>query len=369
MERFRPMAVAIASSAWGTTRDGTAVEAYTLTSETGVSVTLLTYGGIVQQVLAPDRRGELSNVVLGFPTLADYVERNSPYFGALIGRYANRIANATFALDGVRHQVPPNDGSNALHGGTTGFDRRVWQASEVRPDDGSAGVELRYASPDGEMGFPGTLSVAATYTLDDEGALRLDFEATTDRPTVLNLTNHSYWNLAGEGSGTIADHVLTVHADRYLRAGEALLPTGELASVAGTPLDFRQPRSIGARLRDGVDQLVLARGYDHCFAVDGGGAGTLVRAAHLHEPTSGRVLDVLTTEPGIQVYSGNFLDGTLVGSSGRTYRQGDGLALEAQHFPDSPNQPGFPSTVLGPGEVFRSTTVFRLSTDAAGDGG
>jgi aldose 1-epimerase len=347
----------VAREPFGAAPDGTAVERYTLSGPNGIGVSVITYGACVQELWAPDRNGHQANIVLGFPTLDYYVAHAGLYFGATIGRYANRIAGAAFALDGVVYRLPANDGANSLHGGPAGFDRRVWKAAV----GAGASIELRYTSADGEMGYPGTLAVQVAYTLTDDGALRIDYAATTDRPTVVNLTNHTCWNLAGEGSGTICDHVLTLTARRYTPVDAALIPTGALAPVAGTPFDFTEPTPIGARIRDGHPQLVLAHGYDHNFVLDRGPPAMPALAARVEEPVSGRRLEVLTTEPGLQLYSGNFLDGTLVGTSGRPYRQTDGFALEAQHFPDSPNQPGFPSTVLRPGELLESTTVYRLS--------
>ncbi|WP_138734174.1 aldose epimerase family protein [Modestobacter excelsi] len=356
---------------FGTTPDGTAVERWTLTNG-DMTVRVLTYGGIVQSLEVPDARGEVDNVVLGFADLAGYIENNNPgpYFGALIGRYGNRIAGGTFELDGQTYQLPLNNNDNTLHGGTQGFDTKVWSATPVGDRDVAA-LELTLVSPDGDMGFPGTLTTTVTYSLDDEERLSVHYEATTDAPTVVNLTNHTYWNLSGEGSGTIYDHELQLNASGYTPVDEELIPTGEIAPVAGTPFDFREPTPIGARIREDDQQLLYGQGYDHNWALDrvdnGAREGSdsedaLEPAARLFDPDSGRTLTIETTEPGIQFYSGNFLDGTLVGTSGRIYRQSDGLALETQHFPDSPNQPQFPSTVLRPGETYDSTTVFDLSS-------
>jgi aldose 1-epimerase len=352
-------APSVSAEPWGSTAEG-AVERWTLTNRHGMRVRILTYGGILQSIEVPDRRGRPANVTLGFDDLGDYVAR-SPYFGSITGRYANRIAGGTFTLDGVRYQLPRNDGPNSLHGGTVGFDKRIWRAAPFR-HGASVGLVLRFTSPDGDQGYPGTLATTVTYTLTDGGALRMDYRATTDRPTVVNLTNHAYFNLRGEGSGSIEDHELTILAGRYTPVDATLIPTGELARVAGTPMDFRRATAIGARIRDGFGQLVTGRGYDPNWVLDRRGAG-LEPAARLADPASGRVLTVLTTEPGLQFYSGNFLDGTLVGTGGRTYRQGDGLALETQHFPDSPNRAAFPSTVLRPGEVYRTTTVYQFGVD------
>ena len=346
---------------FGTTPDGSVVDLYTLTNSSGIAVAVMTYGAAVQQLWVPDRDGRKANVVLGFPTLADYVAHDGHYFGAIIGRCANRIAHGRFLLDGVTYEVPRNDGTNSLHGGTAGFDKRVWQAAVVPPTRDGVGLKLQYTSPDGEMGYPGTLAVNVTYTLANDDSLGIDYRATTDAATVVNLTNHTYWNLAGEASGTICDHILTLYADRYTPVDRTLIPSGEIAPVAGTPLDFTTPTRIGARIREAFPQLAIAHGYDHNVVLERVDTLSPILAARVREPTSGRELEVFTTEPGIQFYSGNFLDGTLRGTSGRTYRQNDGFALETQHFPDSPNHPEFPSTVLRPGDVFESSTVYRLS--------
>jgi aldose 1-epimerase len=339
------------------TLGGRAVERHTLKSGGGLSVRVLTYGGILQSIEAPDRDGRTANITLGFGTLDEYVA-NSPYFGALIGRFANRIANGRFSLDGNEYRLPINNGPNTLHGGNEGFDRKIWNATAL----GDEAVRLSLDSPNGDQGFPGALSVQVTYTLRDN-ALRLDYQATTDAPTVVNLTNHAYFNLAGEGSGSIEQHVLTLHAGAFTPINARLIPTGRLEPVDGTAFDFRTPSPIGARLREPSDQLTFAQGYDHNFVLDGepGAAPRLV--ARVLEPVSGRVLEVETTQPGVQFYTANFLDATLRGPSGRAYRQTDAFTLETQHFPDSPNQPEFPPTVLRAGEQFRSTTIFRFSTD------
>ena len=344
---------------YGRLADGSDIYEYTLRNASGMEFQFITFGGIITSIRVPDRQGRLSNVALGFDNLAQYAGEH-PYFGAITGRYANRIARARFTLDGVEYALAQNDGENSLHGGDVGFDKRVWQARQL--DDG---VELSYHSPAGEEGYPGALTVSVRYRLDDDGALRIDYAATTDAPTVLNLTNHSYFNLRGEGEGTIYDHILTLNADCYTPTDALLIPTGEIAPVAGTPFDFRQPKVIGAGQRSSHAQIVRARGYDHNFVLrrEGLAADELGFAARLYEPSSGRVMEVWTTEPGIQFYAGNMLDATLVGSSRRLYRQSDGLALETQHFPDSPNQPQFPSTALRPGERFQSTTVYKFTTD------
>ena len=341
------------------------VDLYTLTNPNRVEVKIITYGGIIHSLKVPDRRGRPANVVLGFATLDGYVKSNSPgpYFGAIIGRYANRIAEGTFTLDGVAYHVPINNGPNSLHGGTEGFDRRVWAATPVGPGAETVGLKLHRVSPDGEEGYPGDLSVDVTYTLTDNNELRVDYHAVVaGKATVVNLTNHSYFNLAGEGSGLIHDHFLTLHASKYTPVDATQIPTGAIESVAATPLDFITSHAIGQRIRDGsFQQLVIGHGYDHNFVLGGSDNGPLRLAAHVHHRSTGRSIEIYTTEPGIQFYSGNHLDGSLVGTSGRLYRQADGFALETQHFPDSPNHPDFPFTVLRPGHEFESTTVYRFS--------
>jgi aldose 1-epimerase len=341
----------------GTLADGSPVHRWALANDRGMTVAVLTFGGIVQALEVPDRDGVPANVVLGQPTLDDYVAGNPPYLGALIGRFGNRIAGGVFTLDGRTWRLPVNNPPNSLHGGTEGFDRRVWTATGT-----DAGVELAYTSPDGEMGFPGTLEVTVRYTLAPDNALRIDYLATTDAPTVLNLTNHSYFNLAGEAAGSIEGHILQLNAGRYVPTDATSIPTGELAPVAGTPFDFTSPHAVGERIGDDDEQLRFGAGYDHNYVLDRppGTEGSLVAAARVEEPGSGRVLEVATTEPGLQLYSGNQLDGSVTGTGGVAYGPRAGLALETQHFPDSPNQPGFPSTVLRPGEVHRSATVYRF---------
>ena len=338
-----------------------------------MKVTILSYGGIIQSIEFPDRKGEPGNVVLGFKTLQEYVTYNpaptpgnpagtGAYFGALIGRYANRIGGGRFSLGGTDHSVPPNNGPHALHGGEVGFDQKAWESEAVR-DGHTAGVRLKYVSAHGEMGFPGTLETVATYELDAHNRLSLTFEAVAAAPTVLNLTNHTYWNLAGEGSGDIYNQLLCLKADSYTPVDDALIPTGEIAPVAGTPFDFRQLTPIGARIRDGGQQLLRGRGYDHNWVLRQTSPPTLVPAATATDPVSGRGLNLYTTQPGLQFYSGNFLNGAVIGSAGRSYRQGDGFALETQHFPDAPNRPEFPSTTLGPGQAYEERTVFELFRD------
>jgi aldose 1-epimerase len=359
--------LSIEKSSFGRLADGTAVDRYTL-SNRKLRVSIITYGGIIQELWAPDRRGRTANVTLGFADLAGYTTPrgepgtpNPAYFGAIIGRYGNRIGGARFALDGTTYQLDVNNGPNSLHGGFMGFDKRVWEA-EPFMRRGAVGVKLTRTSPHLEGGYPGTLDVEVVYSLDRRNNLRMDYAATTDRPTVVNLTNHAYWNLSGEGTGTIYDHQLTLDAPGYTPVDATLIPTGAIDPVAGTPFDFTTPHAIGERIRENHPQLVFGRGYDHNCVLDRpAGDTSLIEAAELRDPFSGRVLTVWTTEPGIQFYSGNFLDGTLYGTSGRAYRQGDGLALETQHYPDSPNKPHFPSTRLDPGDTYETTTIYSFS--------
>ncbi|MEU5362590.1 aldose epimerase family protein [Streptomyces sp. NPDC005925] len=339
---------------FGTLADGTKVHRWSLENG-GTRMKVLSYGGIVQALEIPDSRGRYRNVSLGFDNLDDYVA-SSPYFGALIGRYGNRIDKGRFTLDGTDHQVSVNDGENSLHGGAQGFDKRVW---DVEPFSQGADVGLRmyWTSVDGEMGYPGTLRAKVTYTLTRDGDWHIDYEATTDKATVVNLTSHVYWNLGGEGSGSVYDHELSIAAARYTPVDPGLIPTGELAKVAGTPFDFRRAKAVGRDIRVAHEQLLYGKGLDHNWVLDKGITSQPEHAATLRDPSSGRTLRIATTQPGLQFYSGNFLDGTLVGTGGSVYRQGDALCLETQHFPDSPNQPSFPSTVLRPGQTYRTTTV------------
>lgn len=341
--------------------DGEAVDLYTLTNANGVEVKIMTYGGIIQSISVPDRDGNMANVTLGFNTLDEYLAGH-PYFGNITGRYANRIALGTFTIGDETFQLAINNDPNALHGGEKGFDKFVWAAEEVSSEDG-VGVALNRTSPDGEEGYPGNLDVTVTYTLTNDDAIRIDYLAATDAPTVVNLTNHAYFNLAGEGSGSIDGHELQLMASNYTPVDATLIPTGEIAPVADTPLDFTTPHAIGERIRDDFEQLVIGRGYDHNFVLDRESPDdiSLIVAARVVEPGSGRTLEISTTEPGIQFYSGNFLDGTLVGGAGKMYRQGDGFALETQHYPDSPNQEAFPTTLLEPGQTFESTTIYAFS--------
>jgi aldose 1-epimerase len=382
------------SEPFGTTPDGWQVERWRLTSAAGVSAEILTYGGILHALYVPDPAGRPGNVVLSLPDATGYATE-SPYFGALVGRYANRIGEARFTLDGRVHRLPANDRGHTLHGGPDGFHRRLWQAEPL-----PGALRLTLHSPDGDMGFPGALDVTATYTLDDEGALSLDFEARGDRPTVVNLTNHAYFNLAGTGhddgrgatGGGILRHMLYVDADRFLPVTPEAIPWGPEQAVAGTPFDFTVPRAIGDGVSDTDPQIKAAEGYDHCWvlrapeggapevstaeistaegaaAVGGTASGAPRVAAVLSDPGSGRVMEVRTTEPGIQVYTANQLDGSLTGPDGRPYRAHDAVCLETQHLPDSPNRPEYPSTVLRPGDVYRSRTEFRFPHLAEGSG-
>ncbi|KUJ36371.1 aldose epimerase family protein [Streptomyces sp. NPDC093228] len=339
---------------FGKLDDGTKVYRWSLQNG-GTRLKVLSYGGIIQSLEIPDRHGRYANVSLGYDNLAAYVA-GTTFFGATIGRYGNRIAKGQFTLDGKKYQLNVNDGVNSLHGGAKGFNTKVWDV-EGFTSGSDVGLHLYYTSVDGEMGYPGTLRTKVTFTLNRDGDWRIDYEATTDRPTVVNLTNHTYWNLAGEGSGTVEDHELTIAASRYTPTDTGLIPTGELAKVSGTPFDFRKSKPVGRDIRAGHPQQVQAKGFDHNWVLDKGVTAKPVHIATLRDPRSGRTLKIATDQPGLQFYSGNFLDGTLVGTSGRTYRQGDGLCLETQHFPDSPNEPSWPSTVLRPGQTYRTTTI------------
>lgn len=346
----------------GVLADGTPVEAVTLANAHGVSARILTYGATLQQLIAPDRNGKGADVLLGYDDLASYVDHPN-YFGVTIGRYANRIAGGRFALDGTAYQLPLNNGSNSLHGGDKGFDKVVWKVVSLKSGP-TASLVLSYSSPDGASGYPGKLDVTVTYSLDEAGALTIAFDAKTTKPTIVNMTNHAIFNLAGEGSPLGATgHLLTIPAKAYTPVNANLIPTGELRAVEGTVFDFRTPRIVADGIRDGRDeQIRFGKGYDHNFALDKGLTKAPELAARLEDPQSGRVLDVLSTEPGLQFYTGNFLDGTYVGKSGHLYRMGDGIALEPQKFPDAPNQSNFLSARVDPGKPYRHVMIYRLST-------
>ena len=342
---------------FGTTKSGQAVSLYTLTNARGASVKITNYGGIVQSILVPDRRGRLGDVVLGFDSIPRY-EKDSPYFGALIGRYGNRIAKGRFALDGNTYKLFVNNGPNSLHGGKVGFDKRVWTAVPVKRP-GGVGLALSYLSKDREEGYPGNLDVTVVYTWTDDDALKIVYTAKTDKNTVFNPTNHSYFNLAGAGDGTVLDTRMMINANRYTPVDKTQIPTGALAPVAGTPFDFRRPHAIGERINRPNPQLLIGKGYDHNFVLNGSGLRISARAS---SPRTGRVLTEYTDQPGVQLYTGNFLDGKLKGKGGKRYATRGAFCLEAQHFPDSPNHPAFPTTELKPGQTYRQTTVYQFST-------
>ena len=344
--------------AFGIGPDGAGIDLYTLFNRAGMQAQITNYGGIVTSLLVPDRRGHLDDVVLGFDHADGYLGKH-PHFGAICGRYANRIGGACFTLGGVAYKLARNDGANHLHGGVRGFDKVVWQATELTLDDASA-IRLTYSSAAGEEGYPGKLDVAITYTLSDSNALRLDYLATTSADTVLNLSHHGYFNLLDGGSSDVLAHEVMIDAARFLPVDATLIPTGELRDVWGTPMDFTRAVAIGARIDGNDQQLAYGRGYDHTWVVNGE-PGQLRLAARVHERTTGRVMEVLTTEPGAQFYTGNFLDGTITGKHGAVYRRRHGLCLECQHFPDSPNKPQFPTTVLKAGQRYTQTTVYRFS--------
>jgi aldose 1-epimerase len=348
--------VTLSQTEFGSTPAGPA-RLYTLANRSGMTATITNYGGIVTSLRVPDRNGKIDDVVLGYATLDGYLKKH-PYFGAIIGRYGNRIAKARFSLDGVEYKLAANNGVNALHGGLQGFDKQLWEASDVSVSDPA--LELRYVSRNGEEGYPGRLAVAVTYTVTTDNELRIDYTATTDKPTVLNLTNHSYFNLAGQGNGDILGHEMQINAAHFTPVDAGLIPTGEIRPVAGTPLDFRKPEKIGARIEASDEQIRRGGGYDHNFVL-GTGEG-LKLAARVYEPGSGRVMEVHTTEPGVQFYTGNFLDGSLTGKGDKSYKKRYGFCLETQHYPDSPNQPAFPPVALRPGSEYRSRTVYRFST-------
>ena len=346
---------------YGTTQDGQAVDIYTMTNDHGLRVRFLSYGGVITEIHVPDRTGRLDNIALGLRTLGDY-ETLPGHFGAITGRYGNRIGGAQFTLNGQTYHLIANNGRNTLHGGPNALDHRVWTVSPLTVPEGVAAT-LSYVSPEGDQNFPGALTTQVTYTLTKDDVLQIAYVVSTDKDTVINFTNHSYFNLAGNGSGSVADQLLLVSADSYTPTGPDQIPTGEIAPVEGTPLDFRQMMPIGARLNSAFKQMVYGRGYDHNFVLNKPSVGGMTFAARAYDQRTGRTVDCFTTEPGVQVYTSNGMNGSIVGSSGTTYRQTEGFTLETQHFPDSPNKPNFPSTELKPGQEFRSTTIFRFATD------
>ena len=348
----------ISKESFGTMPDGTAVDLYTLNNANGLEASITNYGGIVTSLKVPDRHGKVSDVVLGFDTFESY-RGTHPYFGSLIGRYGNRIGKARFVLDGVEYSLAANNGENHLHGGFHGYDKVVWKA-EIIEDDDDPSLRLEYLSKDMEEGYPGSLSVEVEYRLTNDNGLRIDYRATTDKKTVVNLTHHSYFNLKDAGASDILGHELMIAGDRFTPVDEGLVPTGEVRSVEGTPLDFRQPAAIGARIGQDDPQLKFGGGYDHNWVLNSQD-GSLALAGRVYEPTTGRSMEVYTTEPGLQFYSGNFLDGSQVGKSGLGYGHRSGFCLETQHFPDSPNKPDFPSTVLDPGAEYTQTTIYKFS--------
>ena len=353
-----PAAAQVTRAPFGKLADGTDVEQFTLTNAHGIEMRVITYGAIITVLRTPDRNGALDDIVLGYDSLSNY-ESGASYFGAIVGRFANRIAHARFTLDGHTHTLAANDGQNTLHGGRRGFNKVVWSGEPFTHHD-TVGVVLRYTSPDAEEGYPGTLHVAVTYSLAPNDELAVDYEATTDKPTPVNLSQHSYWNLHGGGRGTILDHVLTIDASGFTPVDSTLIPTGAITPAAGTPFDFRTPTAIGARIDSTDTQLRYGRGYDHNWVLDRKTAAGLAHAVRVVDPTTGRTLDIATTEPGLQFYSGNFLDGTIHGKNGQAYAHRSAIVLETQHFPDSPNHSTFPPTILHPGDTLRSRTVFTF---------
>lgn len=345
------------SEPWGTTKNGQKVTLYSLKNANGMEAKIVDYGGIIVSLTAPDKNGRFADVVLGFDSFADYEARN-PFFGCITGRYANRIAGGKFKLNGTEYTLAVNNGPNHLHGGKVGFDKKVWHAEPVRRSN-SVGVALSYTSADGEEGYPGKLNCRVTYLLTNDNTLEIEYSATTDKPTIVNLTNHSYFNLAGEGSGSVLNHTLTINAESFTPTDDTLIPTGETQSISGTPLDFRKPHAIGERIGADYIPLKQGQGYDHNYIISG--RGNLRTAAKAKDPASGRVLEVLTTEPGVQLYTGNHLNVT--GKKGHHYASRHGFCLETQHFPDSPNRPEFPSPVLQPGDTYRHTCVYKFSAE------
>ena len=349
----------VTKESFGKTADGQQVDLYTLHNTRGAEAKITNYGAIVTSLKVADRNGKFDDVVLGFNDFDSYL-KNDPYFGAIVGRYGNRIAKGRFTLNGVEYKLATNNGENHLHGGIKGFDKVVWTAHEMKSPAGPA-VVLTYLSKDGEEGYPGNLNVRVVYTLTNNNELKIDYTATTDKDTVANLTHHSYFNLAGEGNGDILNHLVTINATRFVPTDAGSIPTGKLMSVAGTPFDFLKPMAIGARINQDDEQLKFGSGYDHTWVINGR-PGVLRQAASAYEATSGRVMQVWTTEPGVQFYTGNFLDGTKTGKSGKVYQRRFGFCFETQHYPDSPNHPAFPTTTIRKGQTFKSTTIYRFSS-------
>ena len=350
---------AMEKTAFGKLPDGRQVYRYTLTNPSGVTAQIIDYGATLTSLRVPDRNGEMSDIVLGYDTLQQYID-GTAYFGAIVGRYGNRIGKGQFQLDGKQYQLTINDGENHLHGGRIGFNKVLWDATVIS-DSEEPSLQLQYTSPDGEEGYPGTVTLKVVYTLTADNGLRIDYEGTTDQPTILNPTHHSYFNLSGSFENTILNHLLTIEADSFTPVDEGLIPTGEIASVADTPMDFRTPTAIGAHIDDSDPQLIYGKGYDHNWVLRDF-TGKVRKAAELYEPESGRVMTVFTDQPGLQFYSGNFLDGTAIGKNGIAYQHRTGLCLEAQAFPDTPNKPNFPPATLRPGEVYRQTTIYQFSS-------
>ena len=355
----------IVEKPWGKTADGHAVKIFKLTNKNGMEADILSYGGIVQSLKTPDKHGHLGDVVLGFDKIEDYQKHTGPYFGALIGRYANRIAGGKFSVGGAEYKVPVNNGPNSLHGGIKGFDKKVWEAKEVpHAEGGGVGLALHYVSKDGEEGYPGTLTVDVMYTLTDSNELKIAYTATTDKDTVLNLTNHSYFNLNGAGNGEVLGHEVMIDADKFTPIDTTSIPLGKSEDVAGTPFDFRHSTAIGKRIGMTKDtQIKNGAGYDHNFVLNGAEGTMKMAAIKVVSPQSGRVLTVSTDQPGVQLYTANFLDGTFAGKGGKVYKKHYAFCLETQHFPDSPNQPSFPTTELKPGDTFHSTTIFKFGVE------
>ena len=354
----KPMS-SIQKQKFGETNDGTPIDIYTLTNKNGAKVSITNYGAIVQSLYVPDKDNKMLDVVLGLDSLKDYIKL-SPYFGAIVGRYGNRINKGKFKLNGKEYQLSINDGKNTLHGGIKGFDKRVWQAEEVKSDLGPA-LKLTYKSADMEEGYPGNLTLSVTYTLTNDNELRLDYNATTDKETILNPTHHSYFNLSGDPNNTILNEKLMIDAEKFTPIDDGLIPTGKLKDVAGTPMDFRQPTIIGSRINDNYEQLKFGHGYDHNWVLNNYN-GSVRKVASVYDSTSGIFMEVYTDQPGLQFYSGNFLNGTITGKKGIVYKQRTGLCLEAQHFPDSPNEKDFPPVTLKPGDVYKQTTYYKFST-------